>query len=145
MKNSSKIGADIEKWAEIIAKYLKPGGLFFIAEFHPFAMVFDEEHPNELRYKYSYFDDQPLYFASEYTYTDQDKMIENVDAYEWQHSFSSILNSLIKQRLTILDVKEYPFTTFQQFSFVEKCKDGLWRIKDNKYEIPLMFSIKAKK
>lgn len=136
---------DIEKWAEIVAKYLKSGGLFFIVEFHPFAMVFDDESKTKLRYRYSYFDKGPLHFASEYTYTDQEKLIENVDAYEWQHTFSDILTAFIDNGLTIINVKEYPFTTFQQFPFVEKCEDGLWRIKDNKYEIPLMFSIKAKK
>ena len=26
---------DLNKWAEIIAYYLKPGGLFYLAEFHP--------------------------------------------------------------------------------------------------------------
>ena len=34
---------DMDKWAEIIADFLKPGGLFYIAEFHPAVWMFDEE------------------------------------------------------------------------------------------------------
>ncbi len=137
---------NIKKWAEIVSKYLKPSGMFLIAEIHPFTGVFDDEHPSELVYKYPYFHKKtPMHFKSEYTYTDSEKLVENVDMYEWQHSFSDILDSLINAGLTILQVKEYPYTCFQQFPFSKKCEDGFWRIEDNKYEIPLMFSIKATK
>ena len=137
---------DLKKWGQIIARYLKKGGVFFIAEFHPFSMVFDEEHKTNLVYKYPYFHTkEPLYFQSEYTYTDSEKLIENVDTYEWQHSFADILNSLLEAGLSIEEVKEYPFTTFCHFPFVEKCEDRYWRIKNKEFEIPLMFSIKATK
>ena len=137
---------DIKKWAEIVSKYLKPGGMFLIVEIHPFTGVFDDEHPSELVYKYPYFyTKNPMHFKSEYTYTDSEKLVENVDMYEWQHSFSDIINSLINAGLTILQVEEYPYTCFQQFPFSKKCEDGFWRIEDDKYEIPLMFSIKATK
>jgi len=135
---------DIKKWGEIVARYLKLGGVFFIAEFHPFSMIFDEEHKSDLVYKYPYFHTKiPMHFQSEYTYTDSEKLVDNVDAYEWQHSFADIINSLLQAGLTIQEVKEYPFTCFGHFPFVEKCDDGYWRIKNNEYEIPLMFSIKA--
>jgi 2-polyprenyl-3-methyl-5-hydroxy-6-metoxy-1,4-benzoquinol methylase len=34
---------DLTRWAEIIARYLKPGGFFYIAEAHPFLNVFYDE------------------------------------------------------------------------------------------------------
>ena len=34
---------DLEKWAETIAYYLKPGGLFYIADGHPTGCIFDDE------------------------------------------------------------------------------------------------------
>jgi hypothetical protein len=40
---------DIEAWAGIVSRYLKPGGTFFMAELHPFIWVFDYEFPSELR------------------------------------------------------------------------------------------------
>ncbi|MEE9409992.1 MAG: methyltransferase domain-containing protein [Candidatus Heimdallarchaeota archaeon] len=137
---------DLKKWGKIVSRYLKPGGIFFIAEFHPFSMVFDEEHSSELVYKYPYFHSEvPMHFKSEYTYTDSEKTIENVDAYEWQHSFADIITALLDAGLTIIEVKEYPFTNFGHFPFVKKCKDRYWRVKNNRFEIPLMFSLKATK
>jgi SAM-dependent methyltransferase len=29
---------DLDKWAEIIAYYLKPGGIFYMADFHPVVL-----------------------------------------------------------------------------------------------------------
>ena len=47
---------DLKKWAQVIARFLKPGGTFYIVEFHPFADVFDEESDAvELRLHYPYF------------------------------------------------------------------------------------------
>ena len=40
---------DIEAWAGIVSRYLKPGGTFFMAEFHPFMWVFDDEFPSDLK------------------------------------------------------------------------------------------------
>ena len=38
---------DLREWARIAASYVKPGGFFYIAEFHPFAYVFDDEADHE--------------------------------------------------------------------------------------------------
>ena len=42
---TSNIGAvqTTNEWGKIIANYLKPDGFFYIAEMHPFSMVFDDE------------------------------------------------------------------------------------------------------
>lgn len=43
---------DLDKWGGIISHFLKPGGIFFIAEFHPVVWMFDDD----FKYlKYSYF------------------------------------------------------------------------------------------
>ena len=135
---------DLEGWAKIVSKYLKKGGTFFIAEFHPFMWIFDDEHESELVYKYPYFQGKdPIHFKSEYTYTDQYVDIKNVDTFEWQHTFGDIITALINEGLKIVSVKEYPYTLFPQFPFLEEVDKGLWKFKNNKYSVPMIFSIKA--
>ena len=34
---------DIQRWAEIVADFLNPGGALYLAEGHPCALVFDDE------------------------------------------------------------------------------------------------------
>ncbi len=137
---------DLKEWAKIVAHFLKKGGTFFIAEFHPFAWIFDDEHPNELIYKYAYFfGKEPLYYTSAYTYTDQEEEMYNIDSYNWQHTFGDIISALIDVGLTIESVKEYPYTFFPQFPFMEEFEKGVWRFKKDKYNLPLIFSIRANK
>ncbi len=136
---------DIDEWGRIVARYLRPGGTFFIAEFHPFAWVFDDEDESELRVLHSYWHSaQPEYYEVDGTYADRAARVANKGDYEWQHSLSDVLNSLIKAGLTIAEVREYPFTVDNaQFKFLEKGEDGYSRFRDRAYDIPLMYSVKA--
>jgi len=135
---------DMEKWAEIIAHFLKPGGMFYIAEIHPFSMVFDEEHEKELTIKYDYFHDpEPLEFETDRTYAVEKPEFGVLKEYEWNHSVSDIVNALIKAGLEIQFFNEYPFTCWKSYPFAEKDPDGYWRLKNQKADIPLLFSIKA--
>ncbi len=138
---------DLEKWGKIIASYLKPGGFFYIAEIHPFSMVFDNETKGieNLQIHYNYFHNpEPMEFTADGSYA-SDKKIEPKKEYEWSHSMSDIVNSLIKAGLTIEFLNEYNFSVWKQFPFMEPSDDGYYRLKNQKADIPLLFTLKATK
>ena len=58
---------------------------------------------------------------------------------------SDIINSLIEAGLRIEFLKEYPFTVWQAFPFSKRDHDGFYRLSNQKAEIPLLFTLKAKK
>jgi SAM-dependent methyltransferase len=137
---------DLLEWAKIIARYLKPGGFFYIVESHPVADVFENERDTkELKARYSYFHSpQPAKWVPEGTYADKEAQVSN-PTYEWTHSLSDIINSLISAGLRIDFLHEFPYLNWDFFPFMEKDKDGWWRFKQGKETIPLMFSLKAAK
>jgi hypothetical protein len=51
---------------------------------------------------------------------------------------------LISAGLKIKFLHEFPYTCEEHYPFMEKGKDGWWRLK-GKVTIPLMFSLKATK
>ena len=136
---------NIEEWARIIANYLKPGGTFFLAEFHPFTWIFDEENPEELEIKYSYWhENEPFHGTNETTYAADGYKLKNIETYEWSHPIGTVVTALIEAGLTIQWLHEYPFTFYKdQFKFMQKDQNGYWRLPEDL--IPLMYSIKAKK
>ncbi|MCW3989590.1 MAG: class I SAM-dependent methyltransferase [Candidatus Bathyarchaeota archaeon] len=136
---------DMGEWARIVSRFLRPGGTFFVAEFHPFMWVFDDEHPSELVIKYGYWQgEEPDYYESEGTYADQDAKVENRGMYNWAHPMSEVVNTLIGAGLTIRELGEYPFSVNgTQMAFMENGKDGYSRLPG--YDLPLMYSIKATK
>jgi 2-polyprenyl-3-methyl-5-hydroxy-6-metoxy-1,4-benzoquinol methylase len=139
---------DLKEWGRIIASFLKPGGFFYIAESHPFSTVFDNETKGikDLQVFYNYFHDPvPLEFIADGSYASDTEKIEPKKEYEWTHSMSDIINALIEAGLKIEFLNEYPFAVWKQFPFMERSVDGYYRLKDQKVEIPLMFTLKATK
>jgi 2-polyprenyl-3-methyl-5-hydroxy-6-metoxy-1,4-benzoquinol methylase len=137
---------DIDDWGKIVARYLKPGGVFFIAEFHPFAWVFDD-NGEELKIKYSYWhSNEPIYWEENGSYADPDAKVENKGDYEWAHPISDVVNALINAGLILKEFKEYPFSVdASNPPGLVKCEDGYSRFKDKSIDIPLLYSIKAVK
>jgi len=139
---------DLKEWGKIIADFLKPGGFFYIAEIHPFSMVFDNETEDikDLQVYFDYFHDpKPLEFIADGSYATREKKMEPKKEYEWAHSMSDIVNSLIQAGLRIEFLNEYPFSVWQQFPFSERESDGFFYLKNQKAEIPLLFTLKAVK
>jgi hypothetical protein len=137
---------DLKKWAEIISHFLKSEGFFYIADGHPVKNMFDNEHQEELQLKYDYFyKSEPIEFTAEGSYASDDSHMSPHTEYEWNHSVSDIINSLIQAGLKIEFFNEYPFTSYKLFTFSEKDFDGYYRLKNQKAEIPLLFTLKASK
>ena len=131
---------DLDKWAEIISYYLKPGGIFYIAEFHPVVWMFDEE----FTYVKYYYDNRELIITdSKGTYTDRDANIKGKE-YSWNHSISEVLNALIKNGLQIEFFNEHMFSPYSCFNNIIQGEDGNWRIKGMEGKVPMVYSIKAK-
>ncbi len=136
---------DIEEWARIVARYLKPGGAFFIAEFHPFVWIYDDEHPTDLVIKYDYWHRaEPDHYVSDEAYASDGLRLKNVDEYGWAHPIGTVVTALIDAGLTIQRLREYPYSVDgEQFKFMKKDPEGYWRLPGD--PLPLMYSIKATK
>jgi SAM-dependent methyltransferase len=139
---------DLANWAAVIAHFLKPGGTFYMVEFHPFAKVFDDsEAASSVSVRYPYFHPKgPLVFDVQGSYVDRQAQVTQKVEYEWDHSLGEVLNSLTATGLRVEFLHEFSYCTYSMFpSLMGKCSDGMWRLKDADGMIPLMFSIKANK
>lgn len=138
---------DLKEWARILAQHVKPGGTFYIREFHPFSYIFDDETEGEhLRVRYPYFHSvEPLRFESTDSYACPGVELPRKEQFEWIHSVSDIINALINAGLAIEYFNEFPFTTWQAIPFMMKHEDGRWRLPSNQDSVPFMFSLKARK
>ena len=131
----------LDKWGEAISYFLKPGGTFYIADFHPVLWMMDE---NFEKIKYNYFNTEVITEEVSGTYADRDAPIKSIE-HGWNHPFSEIINTLIKHNLQIVHLNEFPFSPCNCFNNIEKGADGMWRIKGLDEKMPMMYSIKAVK
>lgn len=137
---------DLQGWAKVIDHFLKPGGLFLIVEGHPLASVFDSKD-GQIYIADTYFYDQNPYTDSEDgTYAVPDAKMKHTTTNEWAHSISEIMQSLWSAGLTIQSFEEYPYCFYEKFSgMMEQDENGWWVFKDKKLQLPMMFSMTARK
>jgi SAM-dependent methyltransferase len=137
---------DLNRWAEVIAHFLKPGGMFYITEVHPVAQIFDDKEPtDDPRLGYPYFHRKdPMMFLPKATYADFEAKVDHPLEFAWIHHMGEIVTSLIQQGLRIDFLKERP-TANEGRPFLHRKEDGYWHLKREDGEIPLTFSLKATK
>ncbi len=137
---------DLQRWGQVIAHFLKPGGIFYIAEGHPFIWIFDDAAP-DFKIAYSYFLTEPLKFEVQGSYADPNAQLVHTTEYSWNHSLSEIINALISAGLKIDFLHEFSFCAWACFPEMEKGEDRMFRFKDQRLKnmLPLTFSIKATK
>ncbi len=110
----------LDAWAETIAYFLKPGGLFFVADNHPATWIFDDEDPTPgLRYKYPYFSREAVRDETTGNYAQPDAPDRTV-CHSWQHTFEEILTALLDEGLTIVELKEYDRCAWAWFEWMVK-------------------------
>jgi SAM-dependent methyltransferase len=137
---------DLPRWARLIRDYLKPGGFFYMAEFHPFAQVFENETPiSRLEVRYSYFRKKVMQFKVDGSYASATEKIPAQFDYEWMHTLSEVVDALLGVGLRLEFLHEHPFTVFQAFPFLKKTRDGTWHLPRGMPSLPLTFSLKANK
>ena len=132
---------DIDKWAAIVSKYLKPGGKFVFAEFHPVVWMFDDDFKE---IKYRYFKDNAIIDESEGTYTENSGDTSQ-DYVSWNHGLAEVVTALIKSGLEIKKLQEYDYSPYNCFSHTEEFEKNKFRIKHLKNSLPMVYSIVAEK
>jgi SAM-dependent methyltransferase len=134
---------DMRRWADVIARSLKPGGFFYIADQHPFASIFNNlDDATELGIQFPYFREEMILSSSGQDYADPTYTSEHDNA-EWIHTVDSIVNALIDAGLQIEFFHEHSSCPWKMFPFCESDGRGGWHIKNDL--IPLIFSLKARK
>ena len=132
---------DMGKWAGVVDHFLKPGGAFIMVEFHPVVWMFSDDFK---RIEYNYMDSQPIIEELEGTYTDRKADIKEKSVC-WNHGLSTVIDSIIKTGLKIIDFKEYGYSPYDCFENTVKIDDRKFKIKGLEDEIPMVYSLKAEK
>ena len=141
---------DLERWAQVIARFLTPGGVFYVVEAHPVMYAFDDRPTApDLRLLYPYFHGpEPIREEHRGCYSEPEAPITSVE-YCWLHTLADIIGALVRAGLRIESFDEYPFLAWRFFPWMEQDADGWWRlptraqVPNGPSSLPLMFSLKA--
>lgn len=130
---------DTTRWAEVIASSLKPGGKFVFADFHPVALMHDDDFT---ALKYPYFNSGMIEETETSTYADKDAII-NLKSMTWNHSMSEVVQALIDAGLTLATFREYDYSPYACFGNMIEVSPGKHQVKGMENILPLVYSIEA--
>ena len=130
---------DMGRWAEIIARYLKPGGQFMMVEFHPVVWMFDDDFKT---IDYSYFKGAEIIEQLEGSYADRNAEIEYTTV-TWTHSLSEVINNLIQAGICITRFEEYNYSPYNCFKHTIQIDKDKYRIKHLSDKLPMIYAVKG--
>ncbi|MEW7291072.1 class I SAM-dependent methyltransferase [Aquimarina sp. 2304DJ70-9] len=130
---------DLKPWAKMIAERLKPGGTFYMVEFHPIVWMFDYLE-NKPEIKYGYNQSEVIYEEYQGTYADTNSNMISKE-FGWNHGIGEVISSLCEAGLRIQYLEEHDKTPYEIFPGLIEKEKGMFETEDKLY--PLIFTIKA--
>ncbi|AHJ97010.1 hypothetical protein Hsw_1415 [Hymenobacter swuensis DY53] len=132
---------DMEKWASVVAHFLKPGGRLVLVEFHPVLWMFN---PDFTRVEYAYFNRETITEVETGTYADRQAPIEET-AVSWNHSLGEVLGALLRQGLEIQHFAEYDYSPYDCFAGLEQIAELRYQLSALPGKLPMLYSVVARK
>lgn len=137
---------DLKRWANVIAHFLKPGGIFYIVEDHPTMRMFSTDEDQEVKLSNPYFFSPaappPDEAVGSYAAPDSSQRHRY---YLWDHALGEVITRLIEAGLRIEFLHEFPMAARAKFPMMQQGKDGWWRFPASYVQIPILFSLQARK
>lgn len=137
---------DIQRWADVVASLLRPGGRLFMREGHPMLWTLDERRGDGiLAVEYPYFeaggavhdDDEGTYVRTDATFT------HNV-TWSWNHGLGEIVTALLHNGMRLTMLEEHDSVPWDALPDVmEHVGGGEWRLRDRPLRLPHTYTIQA--
>ena len=133
---------DLARWAQVISRFLVPGGRFYLAESTNVADMLEEDESGQLRLMPHYPTGTEPLSAMGPDYTDADVTV-TTPTYEWDHTVAEVVTALAAAGLIVEWVHEHPVLASKRFRSMTLGTDGWWRLTPPHDRLPLTFSIMA--
>jgi SAM-dependent methyltransferase len=138
---------DIRRWAEIVARFLKPGGALYLAEGHPAALVLDDAAPGQgdmPGWYAPYFHHEPLVLDDPCDYADETARLRNTRTYEWIHPLAEVVTALLDAGLALRWLHEHDSVPWRMFKVLVQDAGGMYRWPERPW-LPLAYSLRAER
>ncbi|HEX8070587.1 MAG TPA: class I SAM-dependent methyltransferase [Pyrinomonadaceae bacterium] len=135
---------DLNRWAEIVAHFLKPGGFFYIIDMHP---IFRMVNWDGTAFEYPYFHaPAPTELESHGSYASGEVEGFSHPEYNWEHTLGDIVNAGVGAGLRLEFLHEFPYMWhLPTYPSLEEFEPGKGRLKGSFGLLPHMFSLRASK
>jgi SAM-dependent methyltransferase len=132
---------DIDRWAAAATALVKPGGVLYVVEIHPFLWPFADTPDPELAYSYFGVVESDDAFGS---YTDRSLPTEHNHVIERNWGMGDVITAVVRAGLTVELVSEHEMGVEQKWPFMVRGRDRFWRMPKGRPSIPQLWSLRAR-
>ncbi|MEQ9349649.1 MAG: SAM-dependent methyltransferase, partial [Alphaproteobacteria bacterium] len=140
---------DMDELARLVAANLAPGGVFYVVDGHPMAGAADEDwSPADgvVRLKWNYQTGRrPDTAIWNNDYAGSNSAAPGLPAHEWAHGLGRIVTALTAAGLVIDFLHEHDVAAWRCMRGLEPATDHMWRLPAGVAQMPLSFSLLARK
>ena len=108
---------NMDRWAAVMWALCRPGGRLYVSELHPLA------------------DD------GSGSYADPDAVTVDNVVVDFIHPLSEVIQALVDVGFEFCRFREFPFTVYERWPFLEQREPGVWSLPDGMPAMPLMYSL----
>ncbi|MEM9837218.1 MAG: class I SAM-dependent methyltransferase [Bacteroidota bacterium] len=131
---------DMDRWAAVVSHFLKPGGTFVFAEFHPFIWTLNHDRNG---FEYSYFNRETIIEEAEHSYTDGHK--EPSREIAWNHDQAEVLTALLDQGLQLEKFQEFDYSPWNCFHDLVEVGEHQYQFKGLEGMVPITYALRMRK
>lgn len=135
----------IERWADVVATLVAPGGRLFLREGHPMLWALDERLPDDLVVRFPYFETpEPVVWEEADTYVTTDAPVTATVTHSWNHGLGEIVSSLLDRGFTLTTLVEHRSVPWEAVpGRMTLGDDGEWRLREHPERLPLTYTLTA--
>ena len=136
------------RWAEVVARLLRPGGRLFLREGHPVLWALEGPRPDGLlTLEYPYVEcEQPVVWDEPGTYVQTDVVFTANRTLQWNHGIGDVVTALLDVGLELTGLAEHDSLPWEALpGQMEQVAPGEWRLADRPERLPHSYTLQAVK
>jgi SAM-dependent methyltransferase len=136
---------EIERWADVVARLLAPGGRFFMREGHPMLWALDERIADRLAIELPYFErPEPVVWNEGGTYVATDVDFQHNLTHNWNHGLGEVVSALLSRGMRITGFVEHQSVPWDALpGMMEDAGGGEFRLADRPWRLAHSYTLQA--
>ena len=139
----------VSRWADVVARLLRPGGRLHIREGHPMLWALEDGRDDDLLVvDYPYFErEEPMVWDEPGTYVETDVEFQNNLTHEWNHGIGETVTALMDAGLQLTMLVEHDTVPWDALPGKMEIVNGgqEHRLVDRPWRLPHTYTLQAVK
>jgi SAM-dependent methyltransferase len=139
---------DVDRWADVVAQLLAPGGRLFMREGHPMLWALDDaRRDGVLAVEYPYFElEEAMELTEQGTYVQTDAAFEKNTFRVWNHGLGEIASALLAQGMQLTGLVEHDSVPWDALpGQMERFANGEFRLANRPWRLAHSYTLQALK